>query len=149
MLTPLDIENREFKNGMFGYDKADVEEFLDQVLTDYETLYKENIALKDKIDTLGDGIRQYKTMEDSLHQAIIIAQSTGEEVKKAAAEKAENIIKEAELRANELINEANAEVSSIKSNYNDVKRDFENFKIQALSLIKSQEKLLGEFSTID
>ena len=145
MITPLDIENKEFKNGMFGYDKADVEEFLDQVLTDFEALYKENIALKDKVSTLSDGINQYKTMEDSLQNALLIAQATGEEVKKSAQEKAENIVKEAELRASEIINNANHEILDITNQYNNVKREFEAFKAQINSIIKSQERLLNDF----
>lgn len=143
MITPLDIENKEFKNGMFGYDKTDVEEFMDQVLTDYESLYKENIALKDKLATLTDGIKQYKTIEESLQNALVIAQTTGEEVKSAAKEKADNIILEAELRAKEIINNANIEISELTSRINESKREYEAFKAKAISMLKAQEKLFS------
>ena len=97
MLTPLDIENRKFKKGIFGYSSEEVDEFLDKIIENYEALYKENIELKDKIGVLNEGIQHYKTIEDTLKNTLMVAQTTSEDIKKNAYGKAENIIKEAEL----------------------------------------------------
>ena len=58
MITPLDIQNKEFKKVMRGYKESEVDEFLDKVIVDYEKLYKENIELKDKIALLNEQIDQ-------------------------------------------------------------------------------------------
>ena len=54
MLTPLDIANREFKKTMGGYNRDDVEDFMSLLLVDYEKLYKENLASRDKITALNE-----------------------------------------------------------------------------------------------
>lgn len=56
MLTPLDIENREFKKTMGGYNRDDVEDFMSLLLVDYEKLYKESIASRDRITTLTEAV---------------------------------------------------------------------------------------------
>jgi len=110
MFMPLEVEEKTFSKQMRGYNKEEVDTFVKGVAKDYATLYKENLALKDKTATLSDAVKQYKAMEDTLQQAIIVAQSAGEEVKKNAYAKAENIIKDAENRASEIVNEAGKEV---------------------------------------
>ncbi|MDF2569775.1 MAG: divIVA, partial [Sporomusa sp.] len=52
MLTPLDIHSKEFKRSFRGYNEEEVDEFLDKVIKDYETLYRENIDLKETIERL-------------------------------------------------------------------------------------------------
>ena len=54
MITPLDIQNKEFKRTIFGYSAKTVDTFLDEIIIDYERIYKENIELKDKINLLSD-----------------------------------------------------------------------------------------------
>ena len=68
MITPIDIQARNFKTGM-GYSKADVDAFFQTLTTDFETLYRENLELKDKINILNDGINHYKSIEKSLQKA--------------------------------------------------------------------------------
>ena len=56
MLTPLDIQNKDFSSGAVGYKKAEVDEFLGLLLKDYETMYKNNIDLNDKINMLNNAL---------------------------------------------------------------------------------------------
>ena len=63
MLTPLEIENRKFKKEFHGYSKTEVEEFMRVISENYELIYKENLANKDKINMLSSAIKQYKSME--------------------------------------------------------------------------------------
>ena len=61
MLSPLDIESKKFiKSAVGGYNRADVDKFMELILADYEKLYRENIALKDKTNTLSDAVDHYK-----------------------------------------------------------------------------------------
>ncbi|MBR6640970.1 MAG: DivIVA domain-containing protein, partial [Clostridia bacterium] len=85
MLTPLEIENKTFgKQVVNGYSTAEVHEFMATLLRDYEQLYKENIEYKDKIEMLNQGIQHYKSIEDTLQNALIVAQGTAESVKQNA-----------------------------------------------------------------
>lgn len=144
MLTPLDIENKKFKKGIYGYSSEDVEEFLDTVIESYEDLYKENIELKDKIGILNDGIQQYKSLEDTLRNTLMVAQSTSEDIKKNAYEKAETIIKDAEVRASRIINEANEEVVKIKYELEETKKKQLVFKAKIESQLMSQLEVIRD-----
>lgn len=144
MLTPLEIQNKIFKKATFGYAKEDVEEFFRLVYEEYDKLYTENIALRDKIGILGDAVQQYKAMEDTLQNTLLVAQSTGEEVKKAAYEKSEAIVLEAEHKAAAIIDDAKREANQIASRRDALQRDLDVFKAKVRSILDSQMSLLEE-----
>jgi len=147
MLTPLDIENKRFKKKPLGYSEIEVEEFLTKVVEDYEKLYKENIELKDKIATLNEGMQHYKSIEETLQNTLILAQSTGEEIKKNAYAKAENIIKEAELKASQIIADANQEIAKLNYKYEELKRSFGAYKAKVEALIHAQLDMMQDIAT--
>ncbi len=146
MLTPLDIENRRFKKEFSGYSKVEVQEFLNAVSESYEAIYKENLANKDKINMLSNAIKQYKSMEETLQSAILVAQSAGDEVVHNAKKRAENIIAEAETKATQILSDANREVTRISYEYEEMKRNVEVFRTRVLSLLTSQLDIVKEFS---
>ncbi len=144
MLTPLDIENKKFKKKPLGYSEIEVEEFLTEIITDYEKLYKENLEFKDKIAVLNDAIQHYKSIEDTLQNTLMVAQTTGEDIKKNANENAENIIKEAEMKASRIISEANHKVTQINCDYEEQKKQFYVFKKKLESMLNVQLNLLDD-----
>lgn len=149
MLMPLEVEEKKFTKQMRGYNKEEVDEFVSEVAKDYEKLYKESLAAKDKISTLSEAIRQYKAMEDTLQQAIIVAQNAGEEVKKNAYAKADNIIKDAQNRASEIISDAGKEVTKVNFEYEEMRRNVEIFRTRIISLLTSQLSIVKEFTMAD
>ena len=149
MLMPLEVEEKVFSKQMRGYNKDEVDAFMGEIARDYEKLYKENLASRDKIATLTEAITQYKTMEETLQQAIIVAQSTGEEIKKNAYAKAENIIKDAGNRASEIISDAGKEVTKVNYEYEEMRRNVEIFRTRIISLLTSQLSIVKEFAMAD
>lgn len=145
MLTPIEIENQQFKKTFLGYNASEVNDFLERVFENYEKIYKENIAAKEKISVLSDAVKQYKTIEETLQNTLVVAQSAGDEVKRNAYEKAENIIKEAETKASEIIANANGEVSRISYKYEEMKSNIDTFRAKIVSLLKSQLDIANEF----
>src|SRR5690348_11927088 len=128
MITPLDIQNKEFKKSFRGYKAGEVDGFLDEIIMDYERIYKENIELKDKIGMLTDQIRQYNNLEDTLKNTLVVAQTTADEVTTSARHKAEVIIEDAELEGKKLIDSAREEVRNIKREYEYLKKEIFIFK---------------------
>lgn len=114
MITPVDLENKEFKKGFRGYDIDEVETFLTELSKDYAKSYRENASLKDKNAILTDAIENYKEMEETMRSAIISAQRTSEEILRNAHEQADTIIKEAKLKASEIMNELDKDVQALK-----------------------------------
>lgn len=138
MLTPLDIESKNFEKGFYGFRPSDVRLFLKEVLNNYETLYRENIEMKDKVNTLNEGIQYYKTVEDTLQNTLVLAEQTAEELKKNARRKAEIIEKEAEVKAREIVDNALAEAQRISQSRETLVRAYDASKIQLQQFLKAQ-----------
>ena len=150
MITPLDIENKTFSKQMVsGYNVEEVKEFMATLLADYEKLYKENIEYKDKITVLNQGIQHYKSIEDTLQNALVVAQGTAETVKKNAKVEAENILKEAELNAIKSVDEINKQTVEKKLQLDDARKQFDVYKAKMEALLISQLELLKEMNTRD
>lgn len=145
MITPLEIQKKEFKKSLAGYNSKAVDSFLDEILKDYEIMYKENIELKDKVNMLADQIRQYNTLEETLKNTLIVAQTTADEVTGSARHKAENIIEDAELKGQKLIDVARDDVKNIKTEYDNLKKEIFIFKTRYQSFIEAQLLSLHEF----
>ncbi len=142
--TPNDLQNITFKKTFMGYSEDMVNDVLDKVIEDYSAYIRENVELKDKLALLNEGLQHYKTIEESLQNTLLVAQQTGEDIKKNAYEKAENVIREAEVRAQKLINDANQEVVKIKFEYEDSKKKLHIFKSKCEMLLMSQMELLKQ-----
>ena len=138
MLTPLDIQNKEFKKGINGYKQSDVDKFLDEVIVDYEKIYKENIELREKLTIVNDQINRYGEIEETLQNTLVVAQSAAEEVKANAREKAEMIIREAEDNGKKIIQKSNEEVIDIKREYENIRKEISVFKTRFKTFLQSQ-----------
>ena len=111
MLTPLDIENKKFsKQVMNGYSVTEVDDFLDEITLDYEKLYKEVADLKNRVDEASSEVSKYKTIESTLQNTLVMAQSTAEKIESVAREEAEEIKREAENDAKLKIKDIEVEI---------------------------------------
>lgn len=142
--TPNDLQNITFKKSFMGYSEDVVNDVLDKVIEDYSAYIRENIELKDKLALLNEGLQHYKTIEESLQSTLLVAQQTGEDIKKNAYEKADNVLKEAEIRAQKLINDANQEVVKIKFEYEEMRKKLHIFKSKSETLLLSQMEVLKQ-----
>lgn len=91
MLTPLDIHNKEFKRSFRGYNEDEIDDFLDQVVNDYEKLFRENDNLKEELSRMKKDNAQYQKLENNLKETLLIAQKTANEVTDTAKQHAENL----------------------------------------------------------
>lgn len=144
MLTPLDIESKEFSTSVGGYSKSDVKQFMKEILFSYERLYKDNIEMKDKINMLNEGIQYYKTIEETLQNTLILAEKTSEEVRATARLKAETIEKEAEITASRLIQEAKEEIYAINQMRESMISAYDANKIQIKQFLTSQLEMINK-----
>ncbi len=147
MITPLDIENKKFYKQMVnGYNVEEVDEFLDELMIDYEKLYKENIELKKNAEELHNDVGQYKDIESTLQNTLVIAQKTADEVKKTAEKQAEQIIKDAELTAKERTAGIENDIIVKEKELAELKKKFEVYKAKMESLLISQLELIKDIT---
>lgn len=141
--TPNELQNLTFKKSIVGgYSEDMVNEVLDKIIEDYTAYIHENREIKDKLEALNEAIQHYKSIEESLQNTLIAAQQTSEDIKKNGYQKADILVKEAEIKAMKIINDANQEVIKIKYEYEDIKKKLNLYKSKAESLIQSQLEML-------
>lgn len=143
-LTPLDIYNKEFKKSLRGYNEDEVNEFLDQVVRDYEAVIRQYEELKETSAGLRERLAQYETLEETLKKTLVLAQSTADELKAQAQRQAEVLVQEAELKCKTMIAEAEAEVRAIHQQYQALKAEMARFKAAVRSQLQAQLALLEE-----
>jgi cell division initiation protein len=141
-LTPLDIQNKEFRRAFRGYHDEQVDEFLDQVIKDYTELMNENTILREQTEGLKSQLRQYQQLEETLNKTLIVAQQTAEEVKNNARKEAEVILQEARLQAERLVEAGQAKARKIVADHEELLTTSNLFRSRLRSLVKAQLELL-------
>ncbi|WP_337020538.1 DivIVA domain-containing protein [Oceanobacillus massiliensis] len=142
-LTPLDIHNKEFTRGFRGYDEDEVNEFLDQVIKDYEMVIREKKDLDEKVSQLNERLGHFTNIEETLNKSILVAQETAEEVKGNATKESKLIIKEAEKNADRIINEALSKSRRISMDVEELKKQAKVFRTRLRMLVQAQLEMLG------
>ena len=97
MFTPRELQEKTFDKAVFGgYDMQMVDEFLEPLIQDYTTLYKENSVLKSKLKILVEKLEEYRAQEISMKKALVAAQQTSDSIIAEAQKKASRILNDAE-----------------------------------------------------
>jgi cell division initiation protein len=112
-LTPLDIHNKEFRVKLRGYDQDEVNDFLDQIIKDYEFNLKENVRLSGELKQNQEKLKYFNDLKDSLNQSIIVAQEAADKVKSNSQREAEITKREAQKQAADIISDANKKSQEI------------------------------------
>ncbi|NLY39503.1 MAG: DivIVA domain-containing protein [Firmicutes bacterium] len=137
-LTPMDIHNKEFERSFRGYLVEDVNEFLDQVAKEMEQLLRENMELKEQIHQLNEKLKSYQKLEETMHNAILVAQETAEEVKQNANREADLIRREAEREAQRIIEDARYRSSKVLAEHEELFKQAQVFKMRFRSFLEAQ-----------
>ena len=145
MLTPLDVENKRFsKQMMNGYNVEEVDDFLDEIGADYAQKTKE-LQEKDKqLEDLKKEIEKYKSLESTLQNTLVMAQSTAEEVKNVAKQQADQLVAEAKSTAEREAIELEQKATLKKRELDSLQKQFDIYKAKMESLLISQLELLKE-----
>lgn len=143
-LTPLDIHNKEFSRRLRGYDEDEVNEFLDQIIKDYEALIRENKELQNQVAALQEKLGHFVNIEETLSKTIIVAQEAADELKNNAKKEAQLIIKEAEKNADRIINESLAKSRKIALEVEELKKQAAIYRARFRALVETQLELLGK-----
>ncbi|WP_099158011.1 DivIVA domain-containing protein [Virgibacillus ndiopensis] len=142
-LSPLDIHNKEFTRSFRGYDEDEVNEFLDQVIKDYEIVIREKKDLKEQVEQLNEKLGHFTNIETTLNQSILIAQETAEELKGNASKESKLIIKEAEKNADRIINESLDKSRRISLEVEELKKQAKVFRTRLRMLVEAQLDMIG------
>lgn len=141
-ITPLDIQQVGFKVKFRGYDRQEVDSFLDSVMEEYEGLIRENNRLQEKLGDSEGQIAELRKKEATLNSTLMNAQDLVENMKQGAQKDADLVIKEAELKAEGFTHLAREELSSIKRDILDLQKQKMLFLEKIRSMMRVLERLL-------
>lgn len=137
-ITPLDIQQMVFKVTFRGYDKEEVNRFLEELAQTVESLNRDHAVQQEKILFLEQQLAELKRTEATLSNTLLSAQSLADDVKQNAQREADLLIKEAELKAGELIRQARVELT-------DTQRDLSSLQKQRLLMVERLRASLRTF----
>ena len=157
MLTPLDIENKKFPKSIKGYNVDDVDDFLDELTVEYEKLYKENAEFRNKVEDMEKELQHFRSVEHTLQNTLVMAQTTAdqmikeaqktaEEIKSIAQQQADQTLKDAQAKAKEAVEDLDRKEFELKLKIDDTKKNFELYKSKMEMLLVSQLDLLKEIN---
>jgi len=141
-LTPMDIHNQEFSKVFRGYDEDEVNEFLDQIIKDYELVLREKKEIEQKLEETYERLGHFTNIEGTLNKSILVAQEAAEEVKRNAQKEAKLIIKEAEKNADRIVNDSLLKARKIAVEIEELKKQSKVFRMRFKMLVEAQLDLL-------
>jgi cell division initiation protein len=141
-ITPLDIQQKQFPVKFRGFDEEEVDAFLELVREEMEELLRENANLREDTKKQEKQLKEYKNLESTLRETLVATQQMVEEYKNNAKKNAELILKDAELRAEEILKEAQEHVVKIHEDITNLKGVRRHFKEEVKRLIESHLSML-------
>ncbi|MFZ1983233.1 MAG: DivIVA domain-containing protein [Desulfatitalea sp.] len=141
-LTPLDIQQQQFRVRFRGFDIREVDRFLEQLSESLASLHGENKNLKEDLRRLKLETQGYKEREETFKRAMLNSQKVLEQMKENARKSAEIIIADAEVKAEKILNRAHNRLSQLHEDIGELKRQRMQIEVQIRSVIESHAKLL-------
>lgn len=141
-MTPLDIEQHQFRVRFRGFDIEEVDAFLEQVSKAFETVEGKNRRLQNEIQRFEAELKGFKEREDTFKRVMLASQKTIEQMKENARKNAELIIAEAEVKAEKILNRAHNRLAQLHEDIAELKRQRTQIEIQIRSILESHTQLL-------
>ncbi|MFC6202421.1 DivIVA domain-containing protein [Lactiplantibacillus nangangensis] len=149
VLSPDDIHNKEFSTKLRGYNIDEVNDFLEQIIKDYQITLKQNKDLQERLDASEGKLKYFNELKDSLNQSILVAQEAADKVKtnskkeadiitREAQKQASDIVSEATDKSNQMIDEASQKAKRLSVETDDLKKQTRVFRQRLQVMLESQ-----------
>lgn len=141
-ITPLDIQQKQFPMKFRGFDVEEVYSFLEIIREEMEDLMRENANVKETVQRMENQLKEHRDMETTLRETLLTAQQMVEDYKTNARKEAELLVKEAELRADSMLKDAQEKVIKIHEDIVDLKGIRRHFKEEMKRMVESHLKMI-------
>ena len=148
MITPADIENKEFSRAKKGYNEEEVDDFLDLIILDMEKLIRENKQIKNELSKVHVQVDKHMSTETSVYETLEAAKSLMNDIAASAERRAEILLKNAELEASLITREAKESISRYTDEGNRLKDRVETLRERYKKMLESELERL-EFGDSD
>ena len=149
-LTPQDIRDQEFKQSPLGYSKDQVNEFLEELADELETLIRESNEIHVENKEARLALTTYMNVEDSLKETLLLAQKTAQDTLKNAQNEADTVLRKANTEKEALLFTAHQDIAQIQNDIRKLQAQRDSMLIKLTSSLRSNlEVLEEEFSNKD
>jgi cell division initiation protein len=148
-ITPADVKNQDFNKSLRGYDKAEVDAFLNLVARDLEELIKENSSMKEKLLEFESRAGSHKDVEKVVQELFLSAKKSAEEVKKNADKEAELWLREAKIKSERMLEQTHAVLSDLRKQIIELKNSKKSYILRLKSILETQLKILESMEKED
>lgn len=114
MLTPIEIQNKEFRRSWHGLREDEVKSYLAQIVEGYEELYRENQEQREQIGRMQLALKKYQDWEETIQKTLLLAQKTMEESQRRAEQEAKTTLEQAQAEAQRLMENARKRVAHLQ-----------------------------------
>ena len=142
-ITPLDIQQYQFRKKLSGFDPDEVKNFLELIRGEMEELVRENNALKDELKRTVQRLGEYREREQTVKQTLLTVQKLSDDVKAQANKESETIVAEAEVKAQEIVKQAAQRASQLQGEIRELRRQKIQFEENLRSQLASHLKMLS------
>lgn len=130
---------KKFSTSLSGYNKLEVNSFVNEVTNEYENLLAKLKEQDNEIATLKDELEKYKNMESTLNRAIVVAEDASNQIKRVAREEGKGIIEDAKRNASRIVNDALLKADRIEADAENLKRRVVVFKRRLQNVVDEQQ----------
>ena len=138
MITPADIENKDFSRVKKGYSPEEVDDFLDLIILDMEKLIRENRQLKEELGKAHVQVDKHMSTETSVYETLEAAKALMNDIAASAERRAEILLKNAELEANLITREAKESISRYTDEGNRLRERVETLRERYKKMLESE-----------
>lgn len=140
---------KKFDTAFRGYDKAQVQMFLDDVIKNYESLLNKSKKTEEENKRLLSQLEYYQKIEDTMNRAIYNAENAGDQIKASARKEAESLVSAARHNANRIINDALLKSERAQNHADQLRRNTEILKRRLRQIIENQLEVIEEMDSVD
>ena len=141
-ITPLDIQQKQFRVRFRGFDIEEVDAFLEVVREEMEALIRDNNTSRETIRRLEEKLKEYSNMEETMKGMLVSGQQMIEDSKNTARQEAELLKRDAELKAREVLQDAEERLVRIHEDVVELKRIKRHFREEVTRLVYNYKKML-------
>ncbi len=141
-ITPIDIQQQQFKTRPIGYEKYGVDEFLEQLAEEMERVLRANQELREELARTRASLDEMKQRETTLKETLVTTQKMVKDIKANANKEADIVLSDAQLKSERIVRDADERRIQLINEIQEIKRQKISFETSLRALVMSHIKLL-------
>lgn len=141
-ISPIDIQQKQFKSRPFGYEKAGVDQFLELLAEELERLMRKNHDLQEELARTKAALTEMRDREETLKETLLTTQKVTEALKATARREVDVMMAEAEIKAERLMHNAEERRQQLIEEVQEIKRQKIDFEVSLRGLLEKHIRML-------